>query len=577
MHMLNRAVAHRLERLARLLEIRGDPDYKVRAYLRAAETLLALPEPITRYVETGTLTSLPGIGPAIAGKIREFLETGQIRTLRRVEAEVPPTLLELLNLPGLGPARVRQLWKQLGVVDVDTLEQALRAGQVRALPGFGMKTEASLLQAVEAYRKHPRGFVLAHALELGSYLLEWLRDVPDVQRVHITGPARRWVPFLPQLDLLVATRLSPEDLLAVLLAHPLIERGEVRDGQLRLWDSEDLPVVVHFTPLDAFGTAWVYTTGSPAHWQALQDLAQRRGWSLTPQGLGRPGAEEPIPEEEALYAALGLPWIPPELREGRGEIHAAQQGALPDLLPWDDLPASLHVHTDWSDGAASLREMVEAALARGIRVLAITDHSPVQKVARGLSVERLQQQRMAIEALRAEFRDRILLLHGAEVDILADGSLDYPDEVLDTLDLVVASPHLNLDQDSETATARLLRAVTHPRVHILGHPRGRMWPRRPGLPVDMVRLAQAAAEHGTALEINAQPHRMDLSEEDVRVAAAAGAWLSINTDAHTPADFGFVTFGLALARRCWVPKDQVVNTWPTERLLAWLQSKSRSA
>jgi len=286
---------------------------------------------------------------------------------------------------------------------------------------------------------------------MGSFLVQWLRDVPGVHRAEITGPVRRWVPFVPHLDLLVAASVPPGELLSILLGHPLVETGRVRDdGRLELRDLEGLPIMVHLAEEASFGTAWAATTGSVAHWQGLQRLAEAKGWHLSPQGLGPVGEETPIPDEETLYTALDLPWIPPELREGRGEIETARQGALPSLLPWD-----------------------------------VTDHSPAQHVANGLSVERLRKQREEVEKVRAEWGDRILILHGAEVDILPDGSLDYPDEVLAELDIVIASPHMALRQDAKEATQRLVRAASHPLVDIIGHPRGRMWPRRPGLPLDM--------------------------------------------------------------------------------------------
>ncbi len=574
MHAINLALARRFERIADLLEIRGDEAFKIRAYRRAAEALLNLPEPVTRYREEGRLQEIPGIGPALARKIEEFLDTGRIGFLERLQREVPPSLLDLLHLPGLGPAKVRKLWKALGITDLDGLERALREGRVRQVPGFGAKTEARLLKALAEYKARPQTYLLAHAWSLASFLLDWLRDMPRVVRAEVTGPTRRWVPYVSQLDLLVAATAPAQDLLRVLLGHPLVEEGRVLPPEtLHLRDAEGFPVRVHLASEAEFGTAWVATTGSPAHWQHLQRLAREQGLHLTEHGLGPTGQEQPLAEEEALYQALGLPWIPPELREDRGEIEAARQGALPALLPWDARHADLHTHTSWSDGALPLRDMVAAAWERGLRVLAITDHSQAQRVANGLSPERLQRQREEIERVRAEWGDRMVILHGAEVDILPDGSLDYPDEVLQTLDIVVASPHMDLKQDPEAATARMVRAASHPLVDIVGHPRGRMWPRRPGLPLDVDALLRAALANDTALEVNSNPYRLDLGEEDLRRAAQAGVLISINTDAHHPSDFGHDVFGVALARRAWVSPEVVVNAWEPEAILAWLQRR----
>ncbi len=576
MHAINLALARRFERLADLLELRGEEGYKIRAYRRAAETLYALNEPITRYAEEGRLQELPGIGPALARKIEEFLATGEIRTLTRLQREVPPTLLDLLHLPGLGPAKVRKLWETLGITDLSSLEEALRTGRVQQVPGFGAKTAERLLRALQEHRSRPQAYLLAHALDLGSFLTQWLRDVPEVVRAEVTGPARRWVPYVPQLDLLVATSSSSDMLLPILLGHPLVEQGRVLDARtLELWDWEGFPIVVRLVDPQSFGLAWLATTASPAHWEGLVRLAHQRGWQLTQEHLGPRGQERPYEDEVSVYEALGLPWIPPELREGRGEIEAARNGALPDLVPWDAWRGDLHTHTRWSDGDLTVRDLVAAAWKRGLKVIAITDHSPAQRVANGLSVERLLQQRDEVARVREEWGDRILVLHGAEVDILPDGSLDYPDEVLAQLDIVIASPHMQLRQDPETATERMIRAASHPWVDILGHPRGQMWPRRPGLPVDMEALLRVAMEHNVALEINSNPYRLDLGEEDVRRAAQAGALLSINTDAHHPRDFGHHVFGIALARRAWVPSELVLNAWEPEALLAWLQTRRK--
>ncbi len=575
MHALNIALARRFERMADLLELRGDEAFKVRAYRRAAETLYRLDVPITQYAETGRLTELPGIGATLARKIQEFLETGEIQALRRLQQEVPPTLLDLLELPGLGPSKVRRLWQELGITDLESLERALRSGQVEALSGFGARTVQRLLRALEEHRGRPGAHLLAHARDMATFLVEWLRDIPGVQRAEVTGEVRRWVPYPAQLDLLVAEGPATEELLALLLAHPLIEHGRVLDEhRLEIRDLEGMPILVHRTEAENFGLAWAWTTGSPEHWQGLQRLARQQGLELTPQGLGKAGGPtRPVAQEEALYDALGLPWIPPELREGRGEIEAARQGDLPRLLPWEAWHGDLHTHTRWSDGQLEVREMVAAAWKRGLRVLAITDHSQAQRVAGGLTPERLLKQREEVQRLRREWEGRMLILHGAEVDILPDGSLDYPDDVLAQLDIVVASPHLELHQEPEVATARLVRAASHPLVDILGHPRGRMWPRRKGLPLHLEPVLQAARANQVALEINSNPYRLDLGEDDLRQAVQAGVFVAINTDAHHPRDFAHHVLGIALARRAQVPPERVLNAWEPEALLAWLRER----
>ncbi len=581
MTVYNKLVARAFQRIAALLQIRGDDAFKIRAYGRAAETLRHWPEDIRVVWRAGRLTDLPHIGPALAKKVDELLRTGRLAYLERLEAEVPPGLLELLELPGLGPSRVRALWQQLGLTSTADLHAALVAGRVRGIRGLGPRTLQRLQQALEARSPDAAAPLrLDAAWGLARTLAARLLDHAAVVRAAPTGAVRRWAALVPQVRVLAAAATPPPaDALA---DDPLVRAVQVVDSHIwAVATALDCTVQVHWTRPETWGAAWLATTGPDAHWAALQAHAAARGLRLTPAGLYDAGGRPlPAASEAQVYAALDLPWIPPCAREWALPLDDAQAWAraLATRLPWD-VPrrAELHAHTTWSDGHLDVRALARAALDRGLRVLAITDHSVSLKVAGGLSADDLARQRAEIQAVQADLGSGLRLLQGAEVDILPDGRLDYPDEVLAQLDVVIASPHQALEQDPAQATARLLRAVQHPRVHILGHPTGRLLPRRAGLAPDMAQIVRAAAEHGVALEINANPHRLDLRAEHARLAVQAGAWLSIDTDAHRAAELDYWPYGLAVARQAGAEAAQVLNTWAPERLLQHLARKRGTA
>ena len=557
---MNRAVAQLFRRIATLLELQGESAYKTRAYRRAADAIETLEEPIEALWQAGRLTEIPGVGAAIAGKIDEYLRTGQLGFLERLEAEVPPTLLEILSLPGLGVKKVRRLWQELGITDIDMLEEAARYGRLRALPGFGARTETRILEAIQARRDQPTGVLLGEAYPRAQQVLKRLRGIPAIARAELAGSTRRGKALVGDLDLLLAAEQPAEALQAALehlgLQGEVVLHPDYAETETRL--PEGFPLHLIATRPERWGSAWVLSTGSAEHVQALG---------------GSAALPNDAPTEAAFYQALGLPWIPPELREGRGEVAAARRGALPTLLTAADIRADLHNHSDWSDGHATIRQMAEAALARGLQVLAITDHSQSLGVAHGLTPEHLRAQREEIHRVQAELGDRILLLQGAEVEILADGRLDYPDEVLAELDVVVASLHTSLRQPREQITARLLRAIRNPHVDIIGHPSGRLLPHRPGADLDWEAVLTAAAQHGVALEINAHPRRLDLADHLVQQATGRGILISINTDAHRPTDFDNLFYGVLTARRGWASPENIINTWETDRLLAWLRHR----
>jgi DNA polymerase (family 10) len=570
----NHQLAEVFQTIANLLEIKGEVIYKILAYRKAADSLESLGQDINEIWRAGKLQEVPGVGKAIAEKIDELLSTGQLGFLEKLKTEVPVSLVELLQVPELGPKKAALFWKQAGITDLAGLEAAARAGKLRDLPGMGEKSEAKIIAGIEALSRRTTRTPLGKAWPAAQELLKTLRQMPGVQAAEVAGSLRRMKPTVGDLDLLAAASDS-KPVMAAFTSLPQVARvlgsGETKSSvefnnglRAQLW--------VH--PPERFGTALQYATGSKDHNVRLRELALKKGLSLSDQAFVRPdGSEILCATEEEVYDQLGLPWIPPELREDRGEVQAALAGKLPRLIAREDLRAELHCHTNWSDGTKTIKEMAEAARERGLRLLAITDHSQSLGVARGLTPERLVEQRKEIDAAQAGLGDSIRLLQGAEVEISAEGELDFDDEVLASLDVVIAALHVSLRQPREKVTQRLLNAIRNPHVDIIAHPTGRLIPDREGADLDMDAVLAAAAESGVALEINAYPARLDLEDIYARRAAEMGIPLCINTDAHSFSDLDLVHFGISMARRGWVGPQQVINTWEPERLEEWFRER----
>ncbi len=573
--MDNQEVAEVFERIADLLQIKGEQGYRIRAYQRAAESIRSAGQEIETLWREGKLRQLPGVGEAIAKKIDEILRTGELEYYRRLSEEVPESLLELLQVSDVGPKKAALFWRELGITTLDELERAARAGELQKLPGLGPKSEQKILQGIEALRRRRTGRIsIGQALPMAVQLLERLRALPAVLQAEAAGSLRRWRETIGDLDLLVASE-RPEEVMEAFRQFPEVARvrasGEAKTSVV-LQDGLEAQLWVH-RPQN-FGSAWQYATGSKGHNIQLRELALSRGLSLSEHGLRKANGQVILcATEQEVYSNLGLPWIPPELREDRGEIRAALQGRLPKLVELDDLRGELHAHSDWSDGRATLEEMVHAALEAGFEYLAITDHSRSLGVANGLSIERLRAQREEIKRLQEQVGDRLLLLHGAEVEVLADGTLDYPDEVLAELDIVFASVHSSLRQPRERITERYLRALNHPHVDVIGHLSGRLIGKRDPADLDVERVLQAAAQCDVALEINCDPLRLDLNDVHARRAMELGCLLAICTDAHHPDHFALHRYGVGTARRGWVEAERVLNCWPRAKLQAWLQAR----
>ncbi len=572
----NQELAQIFTRIADMLEIKGEVIYKILAYRKAADSLVNLGHPALEYWREDRLTEIPGVGKAIAEKIDELYSTGKLGFLERLEEEVPPSLPDLLQVPDLGPKKVALFWKTLGITNLQELEAAARAGKLRDLPGMGEKSEARLILGLEALSRRSDRIPLGRAWPFAQHMLAFLRSLPGVAHAEAAGSLRRMRSTVGDLDLLAAASDSAP-VMHAFTTHSEVARvlamGETKasvefQGGLRaqLW--------VH--PPERFGTALQYATGSKDHNVRLRELALKRGLSLSDQAfLKKDGSEILCADEELVYSTLDLPWIPPEFREDRGEIQAALSGKLPTLIQISDIQSELHAHTTWSDGRLSIRQMADAALQRNLKVLAITDHSASLGVAGGLSIDEIKAQWTEIQAVQAELGDSLRLLQGTEVEIRADGNLDFPDEILAELDIVIAALHSSLRQPREQVTARALNALRNPHVDILAHPTGRMIPDREGADLDMEAVLAAAAETRTILEINAHPARLDLDDIHARRAVESNILLSIDTDAHSQTDLDLLQFGIATARRGWVPPASVINTWPTDRLLEWLAFRGR--
>jgi len=548
----NLTVAEALYEIADLLEFTGGDPFKVRAYRKAAEALGLTPEPVTDLVRKGRLTRVPGIGKAIAAKVTEMVETGRIGFLEELRQAVPPGVLDLTRVPGLGARTAMLLYRRLGVDSLEALELAAREGRLRDLPGFGPRKESALLAAVAQVRRRPDRLSIGAAGPIAEAVAAQLRTHPAVLQVAVAGSIRRCAETVADADLVIATR-EPAAVRAFLDGLPPLP----------------LPLDPVLVPPEDFAVALFERTGSAAHLEEVAGLASARPAEPgRTAGQPEPGDGEAGAPDASVYRALGLPYIPPELREGRGEVAAAVAGRLPRLITCADLRGDLHVHTTASDGTATLMEMAEAARALGHRYLAVCDHSQSLRIARGLSPEQLREHVAAIRRLDQwpDFR----LLAGAEVDILRDGTLDYPDELLAELDVVVASVHSHLNLPEAEQTERLVRAIANPHVDIIGHPFGRVIGRREPMALDFRRILEACARTGTALEISASPSRLDLSAEPTRMAKEFGVRLVINTDAHSVRELELLPYGVAQARRGWIEPQDVVNTMELPELLAWL-------
>jgi DNA polymerase (family X) len=562
----NEDIAAVFDEIADLLEIEGDNPFRIRAYRNGARTLRELGEDIRTLVERGEkITGFPGIGKNLAEKIHEILDTGECAALQKLRKQLPADLPELLKLPGLGPKRVHALYHELDIHTLEQLERAARDGLIQHLPGFGAKTELHLLETVQAHADTARRFKLAVVGRYAEPLLEYLEGAPAVKTVAVAGSYRRARETVGDLDILVIARNGRaviEHFVAYDEVDSVLASGTTRATVML---RNGLQVDVRVVAAVSYGAALHYFTGSRAHNIAVRGIARKHGLKVNEYGVFRGKKRIAGKTEEEVFGAIGLPWIPPELRENRGEIEAARAGMLPTLVETGDLRGDLHAHSRASDGHESIEVMARAAKERGLQYLAITDHSKRLTVAHGLDSKRVLAQIEAVEAFNAGDHG-ITLLTGIEVDILEDGSLDLPDAVLSRLDVVIGAVHSRFELSRAKQTRRILHAMDNPNFTLLAHPSGRLIDRREPYDVDMTRIIRHARERGCFLELNAHPERLDLLDTHCQLAREEGVLVSINSDAHSSADFDNLRFGVGQARRGWLEKSDVLNTRPLTAL-----------
>jgi DNA polymerase (family 10) len=570
--MKNFEIARQFDLMADLLEIKGENPFRIRAYRRASQNVESFTEDVEALAAAGRLDEIPGIGKDLAGKITEYLQTGRIKDVEAAKKAIPAGVVELMNVPGVGPKTAKLLYEKAGVHGVSKLEQLAKAGRLKGLPGIQAKTEANILKGIAVVHQGQSRMLLGRALPLAQELAHVLERVKEVKQLSLAGSIRRRKETVGDIDILV-TSARPEKVMEAFTRLPqvadVLERGGTKAS---IRHREGIQVDLRVVEPAAFGAALVYFTGSKQHNIRIREMAQKKGLKISEYGVFKESTGRRVAgkTEAEVYAAIGLPWIPPELREDAGEVEAALKRRLPDLVEVADIKGDLHDHTNASDGHHSIEALVEAARKRGYEYIVVSDHSQSSRVARGLSADELMAHVKKIRAVQKKHRD-IRVLAGSECDILADGSLDYPDAVLAELDLVVAAVHARFKQPRPEMTRRICRALANPHVRILAHPTGRLIGERDPYDVDLDAVFRAAKEHDKAVEINSYPQRLDLNDVHARRAAEMGVLVAINTDAHVLDHLDNVELGVATARRAWIGPDQVINAWPLKRLLAWTE------
>ncbi len=568
MHVSNATIARFFFRLANLLEISGENPFKVRAYRKAAETIADLEERLDDQLRRGEdITAIPGIGVAIAGKVRAILETGTFPAYEKMRRQVPESLLELLAIRGLGPARARDLHKTLGVDGVESLQRALEAGRLPEVKGFTPRTEDRIRRSLYEYLAHRGRMLRVQAEVYAESLHEHLSACPAVLRCAVGGSYRRGLETIGDLDVVVATE-EVHEVIDCLLSWRHFNTWEKVDGSwLQFVADSDLPAMVVCVPPDRFGAAMHHFSASKAYLRAFAEFADERGFKAAPTGLSHHLRPVKTADEEAFFAAFDLPSIPAELREDGDALRAAQEGRLPHLVTEGDIRGDLHMHTTFTDGRHTILEMAVAAREKGYEYIAITDHTRNVKVAGGLEVEELPAYFEEIDKVNRSL-EGITVLKGLDVDILEDGRMDMPDEVMRRLDVVIAAIHSHFDQELEAMTARVLAAIEHPLVDIVAHPSGRLVGQRSPLLLDFDRVFDAARRTGTLLELNANPERLDLHDRHCRIARELGIPVVISTDAHAAWQLENMKRGVLQARRGWLRPEDVFNTRPLAEIRA---------
>lgn len=565
--MKNSEISKIFNDIADMLEIKGENPFRIRAYRRAAMNIEGLSKDVSE-ISKEELLKIPGIGQDLAGKIDEYLKTGKIQAYEELKKEIPEELSMLLSVPNLGPKTAKLLFDRLNIKTIDELEQYAREHKLSGLPGIKDKTEENILKGIEMLKRGKERQPLGKVLPIANDIVEKLKKLAPIKKISIAGSIRRWKDTIKDIDILVTSN-DPSKVMNVFVHIPdvkdILMKGPTKSSVIL---KEGIQVDLRVVEEESFGAALAYFTGSKAHNIRLREMASKMGLKINEYGIFREKDDKKIggEKEEDIYRILGLPYIPPELREDTGEIESAIEGRLPKLLELSDIRGDLHVHTKWSDGSHDFNELIEYAKQKGYEYIAITDHSKGLGVARGLSIERLLEEKKLIEEINKKLKG-FKLISGAEVDIRSNGELDFPDDVLKQVDIVVASIHSGFRQSKEQLTKRLISAMKNPYVSIIAHPTGRLIGERDPYEIDIEELFKVAKETNTALEINAYPLRLDLNDTYVKKAKQMGIPIVISTDTHIKNQFDYMSYGVSIARRGWLEKEDVLNTLSYKRLL----------
>lgn len=564
--MTNQEIAQILRHISQILGIQGENPFKIRAYVKAAQTIEHLTDDLAFLKEKGSISELPGIGERIAKKIDELLDSGKLKYYEDLKKSEYAPLTEFLKLPGMGPRHSRLVYDKLGIKTVAALRAAAEKGLLRTLPGLGAKAEENILQSIRQVQKYKERFPLAFIFPRAEQILNAMKKIREVKDITLAGSIRRMRETVADVDIL-ASSMQPEKVMDAFAGLPqaakIISKGKTKSS---IMTKEGFQVDLRVVAPKSFGAAAHYFTGSKAHNIRIRSLGAAKGLKINEYGVFKNEKRIAGQTEAEIFKAVKLPYIAPELREDQGEIEAGQQGRLPSLIALEHIKGDLHVHSNWSDGAHTIEEMAAAAAKRAYRYIAICDHSPMVGITHGLDAKRLQSQRDTIDAVNSKMKG-IRVLRGIEVDIRSDGRLDLDDTVLQDLDLVVAAVHTKFNQSQADMTQRIIKAVENPHVDIIAHPTGRLIGKREPYMVDMDKIMEACKANKKVLELNAYPERLDLSDRHCRMAKAKGVKIAISTDAHMDAHLEWVTFGLSTARRGWIEPEDVINTLGTSKLL----------
>ncbi len=569
--MKNQEIAKIFNEIADLLEIKGENPFRIRAYRRAAQNIEGMPKSVED-ISKDELLKIPGIGQDLAGKIEEYLKTEKMQVHKELKHEIPEGLLTLLSVPGLGPKTSKLLYEKLKVKGIDDLERLASEHKLAGLPGIKEKTEENILKGIEMLKRGKERRPLGRVLPIANDILEHLKKKSPVAKIDLAGSLRRWKDTIKDIDILAASD-NPKEVMRVFVHLPHVKEvlmhGPTKSSVII---HEDLQVDLRVVEKESYGAALAYFTGSKAHNIRLREMAMKKGLKINEYGIFREKDNKKVggEKEEDVYRILGLPYIPPELREDQGEIEAALEGRLPEIITLEDIKGDLHVHSKWSDGSHTFEQLVDAARDYGYSYIAITDHSKGLGIAHGLTGERLLEQKKEIDAINKKLKG-FRIIHGVEVDIRSDGSLDISDDVLKDLDIVVASIHSGFKQQKKQLTYRLVAAMKNPYVSIIAHPTGRLIGQRDAYDVDMDEILKVAKKTGTAIEINAYPLRLDINDTYAKRAKEMGIPIVIATDTHVTNQYDYMLYGVSIARRGWLEKDDVLNTLDAERLLKRLK------